>query len=387
MAELSAERSEVRARILYWGPEGAGTSTNLEHVARKLRSDHRGELRRVPTALDPTAAYEVLPIALGEIAGTRVQLEVVAVPGAPEHAPTRKQLLDRADGVVLVVDASPDRLEADLAAFDELRRTLGAYGRSLGELPLVVQYNKCDRGDELTLEELHRKLDLRGVAVFEAVAHEGRGVLPTLTTISKRVIRHLREGGLDAVAPRGEEPLAETEAPGSGAPAELAAPRPEPAEPPADPAQAAPPPEPTPWASEPADPAFEPALEELDEPEGLEEPETLPPLEAVEAGILAEERDPEAAAEAEALARRAEAQLGAPWETPAEPAGHGAAPVPQGAGSLRGLRLAEVGTPRRVGDRDLVVPLELEDGEGHRVAVRLAVSLDLLVGAGEEGED
>jgi len=374
MAELSAERSEVRARILYWGPEGAGTSTNLEHVARKLRSDHRGELRRVPTALDPTAAYEVLPISLGEIAGTRVQLEVVAVPGAPEHAPTRKQLLDRADGVVLVVDASPDRLAADLEAFDELRRALGAYGRSLGELPLVVQYNKCDRSDELTLEELHRKLDLRGVAVFEAVAHEGKGVLPTLTTISKRVIRHLREGGLEAATPRGEEPLEEAGTAASGVAAEL---EPLPRQGPAAPA-AGPEPEPAPSAPEPTGSAFEPELEEA------KEPETLPPLEAVEAGILAEERDPEAAAEAEALARRAEAELGTPWDTSAEQPGEVAAQEPTRTGSLAGLRLAEVGTARRVGERDLVVPLELEDGEGRRVAVRLAVSLDLLEGEGED---
>jgi len=341
MAERSAERSEVRARILYWGPEGAGTSTNLAHVARKLRSDHRGELRRVPTALDPTTTYEVLPISLGEIAGNRVELQVVAVPGAPEHGPTRKQLLDRADGVVLVMDASPGRLEADLEAFDELRRSLAAYGRSLGDLPLVVQYNKCDGSDELALEELHRKLDLGGVAVFEAVAREGKGVLPTLTTISKRVIRHLREGGMDEIPPREPRPAREPE----DAPPLAQEPRPAPLRP---------------------------------EPEPEPEPESLPPLHPVEAGILAEESAPEEAAEAEALTRRAEEELPAPWEEPLE----ASLQEEKGEGSLR---LASVGAPRRAGEHDLVVPLEIEDAEGRRLALRLAVRLDLLEGSGEEG--
>ena len=70
---------------------------------------------------------------------------------------------------------------------------LAAYGRSPEQVPLVLQYNKRDLSDSFALEELHRKLGLRGVAAFEAVAHEGSAVLQTLTTISKRVIRQRRE--------------------------------------------------------------------------------------------------------------------------------------------------------------------------------------------------
>ena len=70
---------------------------------------------------------------------------------------------------------------------------LAAYGRSPEQVPLVLQYNKRDLSDPYALEELHRKLGLRGAAAFEAVATEGSAVLQTLTTISKRVIRHRRE--------------------------------------------------------------------------------------------------------------------------------------------------------------------------------------------------
>ena len=37
------EHAEVNARIVYWGVEGAGKTTNLKVVYSKLRSDHRGE--------------------------------------------------------------------------------------------------------------------------------------------------------------------------------------------------------------------------------------------------------------------------------------------------------------------------------------------------------
>ncbi|HEY8120518.1 MAG TPA: GTPase domain-containing protein, partial [Myxococcota bacterium] len=187
--------SAVNARIVYWGAEGAGKRTNLRVIHAKLRPDHRGELRSVPTRIDPTVSYTTLPIELGEVGGVRTRLQIVAVPGEREHAPTRKQLLDRTDGVVLVLDARREKLGENLASLEELKAALIAYGRRIDEMPLVIQYNKRDVADPYALEDLHRKLAMRGVAAFEAVAKDGTGVLQTLTTISKRVIRHLREHG------------------------------------------------------------------------------------------------------------------------------------------------------------------------------------------------
>ncbi len=199
MAKISSRDSQVNARIVYWGIEGAGKTTNLHAAFAKLRPDHRGELRVVPTRLDPSVSYEVLPIALGDIAGVRTQIELIAVPGAAEQAPTRKQLLDQVDGVVFVVDSQRDRIDANIASFEELRQTLRAYGRQIEDVPLLVQYNKRDLADPYALEDLHRKLDVKGAVVFESVATDGTGVLQTLSTISKGVIRSLREQGLGAV--------------------------------------------------------------------------------------------------------------------------------------------------------------------------------------------
>ncbi len=198
--------SAVNARIVYWGADGAGKRTNLRVIHAKLRPDHRGELRLLPTRLDPSVTYATLPIELGEVGGVRTRIQIVAVPGAPDQVATRKQLLDRTDGIVLVLDARRERLDENLASFDELKASLAAYGRRIDEMPLVVQYNKRDLADPYALEDLHRKLAMRGVAAFEAVAKDGTGVLQTLTTISKRVIRHLRDHAGDASPAAGPKP-------------------------------------------------------------------------------------------------------------------------------------------------------------------------------------
>ncbi|MDJ0785850.1 MAG: ADP-ribosylation factor-like protein [Myxococcota bacterium] len=231
MTEFTGEAELVDARIVYWGVDGSGKRSNMRVIHGKLRPDHRGDLREVPTRLDPTVTYAVLPIELGMIGGVRTRIQIVAVPGAPEHAPTRKQLLDGTDGVVFVVDASKDRVDENLRSFEELRSALQDYGRNLEEVPLVIQYNKRDLGDAFTLDELHRKFSMRGVAAFEAVADEGTAVLQTLTTISKRVIRTMRERNPDLGAPAASSapaaPVA-PEAPAAPAPAEVAAPAPAP---------------------------------------------------------------------------------------------------------------------------------------------------------------
>lgn len=211
MARASQDRSEVNARIVYWGVDGSGKTANLKAIYANLRADHRGELREFPTRLDPTVHYQLLPIELGAIAGVRTRIELVAVPGRPDQAATRKQLLDEVDGLVFVVDPGADRLHENLKSFDELRQALAAYGRSLDDVPLVVQYNKRDLADPYAIEDLHRKLDLQGAAVFEAVATEGTAVLQTLSTISKRVIRNLREEGARPPQPPAPAPSTPSE--------------------------------------------------------------------------------------------------------------------------------------------------------------------------------
>ena len=322
MAKVSSRDSQVNARIVYWGVEGAGKTANLHAAYAKLRPDHRGELRAEPTRLDPSVSYEVLPIELGDIAGVRTQIELIAVPGPAEQAPTRKQLLDQVDGVVFVVDSQPDRVDANIASFEELRRALRAYGRQMEDVPLLVQYNKRDLADPYALEDLHRKLDVKGAVVFESVATDGTGVLQTLSTISKRVIRTLRETGPDAAS----APVApKTLAPSPGV----------------------------------ADPGRESAAPSA--------------ASRMERAILDEAEHPEHAAIGMA-AHETETLLDGPaWEDPQGGAGDGAA------GSLGRLHVVSVGRASAGEDGSVRVELVLADEQGRSAATVLTFRIDPLL--------
>lgn len=318
---------EVSARIVYWGAPGAGKSTSLRTIHAKLKADHRGDFRELPTRLDPSVHYETFSIQLGSISGVKTRLEVLAVPGGPGLEATRKQLLDRVDGVVLVLDCQADALEGNLAALEELRESLGAYGDSFERVPIVVQYNKRDLGDPFAIEELHRRIQIPEAAAFETVATDGTGILQCLTTISKRVVRVMRERGF--------------------APAPAAAP-------PAPPRETAPP---APARSAAARPSASATME---------------------AAILTEGAGGAAAGEAAATAASAQSALDQPWPEVAQEskAGHGAR---IGAD----LKVVSVGTATRAGDRSLQVPLVLGNDEGETVTLALTIRLDPLLDGGD----
>lgn len=281
-------------------------------------------------------SYHSLPIELGEVGGLRTRICIEAAVASSEHAPTRRQRLDQVDGVVFVVDTQRDQLDATLASWAELLEMLAEYGREISDVPLVVQYNKRDLSDPFALDELHRKLELTGVAAFEAVATEGTGVLQTLTTISKRVVRTLRE--------RGSTPEAVADVPATPDPLEDSAPL--------------------------LDPIPTEGLDaELLSPDGEEAPE----LDAIAATTTLaesafEESFHEATADAELLAAPADLERG-------PDAADGLSPAVAPMGSFE---IAQVGTARADGPHAVAVPIVLRDERGEERSLVLTVRLDPL---------
>jgi signal recognition particle receptor subunit beta len=188
---------EIHGKIVYFGATGSGKSANLAFIQRKLKREHRGEMKKLTTR-DGAASYETLPVQLGAVRSYTTSIQIFTTPGAASAAALRRQILDRVDGIVFVADLRPERHDATAASLAELRQHLQAHGRKLEDVPLVVQYNHRDQADENAVEKLHRKLALRGVPCFEARANEGTGVLQTLTTLSKLVLMELRKTVDDA---------------------------------------------------------------------------------------------------------------------------------------------------------------------------------------------
>ena len=189
MGKLDRAGHSIHGKIVYFGAPGAGKTANLQLLSRKLKQEHRGDLK---VTEGHAGAWEHLPVSLGEVRGWQTSLDIWAVPGGNGAESIRAELLEDADGVAFVADLRRERHDATLASLEELLELLAAQGRSLDELALVIQYNHRDSADETAVEQLHRRLGLASAVFFDAVAVEGKGVLQTLSALSKQVLAQVR---------------------------------------------------------------------------------------------------------------------------------------------------------------------------------------------------
>jgi signal recognition particle receptor subunit beta len=96
---------------------------------------------------------------------------------------------------VFVADSQEERFEANLESLDNLKANLREQGYDISKIPWVLQYNKRDLPNAVSVEELRKVLNPTGeVLDFEASAMTGKGVFETLKALAKLVLLELRKG-------------------------------------------------------------------------------------------------------------------------------------------------------------------------------------------------
>lgn len=179
---------ELVFKIVYYGPGLGGKTTTLQHIHATAKPEHRGKMVSLATPVDRTLYFDFLPIRLPTVRGMGVRLQLFTVPGQVYYNATRKLVLTGADGVVLVVDSQRLRLDASVESLENLRDNLREHGRTLAEVPHVIQYNKRDLSDVLPIDELERRVNRHNAPSFATVATQGDGVYEALEAIARAVL-------------------------------------------------------------------------------------------------------------------------------------------------------------------------------------------------------
>ena len=191
MALINVAAREIHGKVVYYGPGLSGKTTNLQYIHSRIPSNTKGELLSIETETERTLFFDFLPLDLGKVHGFTIRFHLYTVPGQVLYERTRVAVLNGADGVVFVADASRDRLPDNLQSLRELAQNLTAQGKRFLDYPLVMQYNKMDLPNSLPTPVLDRYINTVKVPRFEAAAISGRGVFETLRAISKLVVNKL----------------------------------------------------------------------------------------------------------------------------------------------------------------------------------------------------
>ena len=198
MAVFNAKDRIIECKLVYYGPGRGGKTTNLEYIFKAFNKHTSAEMVSINTQGDRTLFFDFLPIGLGKIRGCDVKIQLYTVPGQPKYRSTRKMVLKGVDGVVFVADSLEIQRKPNVESLKDLAENLAEEGKNVFNMPLIMQFNKRDLGDQgipimpedLMNRELNNKLK---VPHHLASALKGTGVGATLKEALLLTLRHLQK--------------------------------------------------------------------------------------------------------------------------------------------------------------------------------------------------
>ena len=197
MVVVSYSGREINAKIVYYGPGLSGKTTNLEKIYDSVPETNRGRMVSMKTQTDRTLFFDLLPLDLGELQGMKTRFLLYTVPGQVYYNATRKLVLKGVDALVFVADSSPEKMAENRESLSNLDTNLKSYGLDLKTIPWVMQFNKRDLPNALSVAQMNKELNRNNVPTYEAQAASGVGVFETLRGVSKLLLTKISKDVID----------------------------------------------------------------------------------------------------------------------------------------------------------------------------------------------
>ncbi|MDX2128237.1 MAG: GTPase domain-containing protein [Chloroherpetonaceae bacterium] len=202
MANINYANKEIIIKIVYYGPGMSGKTTNLQVLHQMVPQDSASKMISLATEQDRTLFFDLLPISLGSVKGFNTKFQLYTVPGQVYYNTTRKLVLNGVDGVVFVADSQQGKMPENIESLNNLKDNLSEYGIDMAKFPVVLQYNKRDVANPITIDEFQSTLNAAyNFPYSEAVAFKGQGLMETLKLISKITLQRIGSKTSSATTP------------------------------------------------------------------------------------------------------------------------------------------------------------------------------------------
>lgn len=193
MSRIDTKARQINCKLVYYGTGMGGKTTNLKVIHQKTDPKQRGKLLSLETESERTLFFDFFPMAAGKLMGLDLRFSFYTVPGQSFYNLTRKAILKDVDGLVFVCDSQSHREEANIDSYLNLEENLREHAIELPNLPHVIQYNKRDMEDILSVEQMRKAINVHGVEDFEAVALKGEGVFESLRAVVRLVTAKVKK--------------------------------------------------------------------------------------------------------------------------------------------------------------------------------------------------
>ncbi|TQV80018.1 GTP-binding protein [Aliikangiella coralliicola] len=183
MANWDPEKKLLTLKIVFYGPALSGKTTNIIALHDQLQPELKGDMQVLETHNDRTLFFDLLPLGIKTSNNTLIKLKLYTVPGQVIHNSTRKAVLSRCDGVIFVADSQNTQSENNAESFNNLIKNIKLVGLDIEQLPLVVQFNKRDLVNIVSIDELQTRWSETPWKLFFASALNQEGVIETFTEL------------------------------------------------------------------------------------------------------------------------------------------------------------------------------------------------------------
>ncbi|MBI4698683.1 MAG: GTPase domain-containing protein [Nitrospirae bacterium] len=191
MVLFNYSAKEITIKVVFYGPGMSGKTTNLQQLHTILPSATRGKLISLATEGDRTLFFDFLPVAMGKIKDFNIRFQLYTVPGQVKYGATRRLVLKGADAIVFVADSQRALKEQNIESYNDMRENLVANNIDPDDIPVVLQYNKRDIDNIMSIDEMNQDLNKRNEPIFEAVAVQGKGIQATFDTVKDIVVKYI----------------------------------------------------------------------------------------------------------------------------------------------------------------------------------------------------
>ena len=190
MAVINHAKREINAKLVYYGPPGAGKASLFSYIHQRIKPSLCGPLKSMPAGGDTLLFFDYLPFESACLDGYRVRFHLYTLTGPVDHLGTWKMTLKGVDGLALVSEPGQEHDEQLAQALRSLRSILTQHGRDLQQVPCVLISTKADQG---VAQDVDWVADLSDCVALRSSVVTGEGVLQSLASLAQSVLQRLRE--------------------------------------------------------------------------------------------------------------------------------------------------------------------------------------------------
>ena len=185
MSIININAKEIHCKILYYGPTQSGKKSSLLYIKENLNREKRDFF-----SLSLEEKLYALILNIGNFVGFQTFFHIYNLNNHTKLS--REKCLEGVDGLIFVASQELKARGANKKSILEIENFFKEKDQTLFNFPLVLQYNKSDLKERISLKTLKEDLNKYNNEDFQSSVLKGEKVFEPLKYLCKLILNDLK---------------------------------------------------------------------------------------------------------------------------------------------------------------------------------------------------